>query len=138
MLLIGIPVILLTRYDPMASYFTQAAIVFLVCVSMLLLIFLPKIKIMRKTRLQSGTAFNMRAARYISWRSSDDNENLPSTTNVSTENYLRARIRELEQSLEKATAAKSQPAKDVGEICSKEPPTGEDRCTSASKQETLP
>jgi len=45
---IGIPVILLTRRQPVASYFVQVAIVFLICVSMLLFMFLPKIRLMSK------------------------------------------------------------------------------------------
>jgi hypothetical protein len=43
-MLVGIPVILLTRNEPVAKYFTSSALVFLVCMSMLLLLFVPKIK----------------------------------------------------------------------------------------------
>jgi len=47
-LLIGIPVLLLTRHTPVAAYFVEVAIVFLVCVSMLLFMFLPKMRLMSK------------------------------------------------------------------------------------------
>jgi hypothetical protein len=36
----------ITKDNPTASYFTRVVIIFLVCVSMLLLMFLPKMKLM--------------------------------------------------------------------------------------------
>lgn len=47
-LVIGIPVILLTRTQPVAQYFTSTALIFLVCSSMLLLLFLPKMRLVAK------------------------------------------------------------------------------------------
>mmetsp|Transcript_40293 Transcript_40293/g.85831 ORF Transcript_40293/g.85831 Transcript_40293/m.85831 type:complete len:341 (-) Transcript_40293:437-1459(-) len=45
-LIVGVPVILLTQDQPVASYFTRTILVFLVCVSMLFYMFVPKIKLL--------------------------------------------------------------------------------------------
>lgn len=46
---------LLTQSLPIASYFTRVALVFLVCVSMLLLLFVPKIRLMAESNRESQT-----------------------------------------------------------------------------------
>ena len=119
MLIIGVPVILLTRDHPVASYFTQTALVFLVCVSMLLLIFLPKMKVMRKA--MSST---------ISQGSDNRRDNI----SIKTETYLRkeleylSQIRELKKLLgEDSTDSKAcEECKERDEL-----PIVEDACTSA-------
>ena len=47
-IVIGVPVLLLTQTQPIAQYFTQTALIFLVCSSMLLLLFVPKMKMISK------------------------------------------------------------------------------------------
>jgi hypothetical protein len=49
-ILIGVPVILLTRTQPAAQYFTSSSLIFLVCSSMLLLLFVPKMKSVKKSQ----------------------------------------------------------------------------------------
>ena len=55
-IVIGGPVILLTRKQPVAQYFTSSALIFLVCSSMLLLLFIPKMKRVSKQATRSGIA----------------------------------------------------------------------------------
>ena len=47
-IIIGVPVLILTQTQPIAQYFTQTALIFLVCFSMLLLLFVPKMKMISK------------------------------------------------------------------------------------------
>mmetsp|Transcript_32654 Transcript_32654/g.39673 ORF Transcript_32654/g.39673 Transcript_32654/m.39673 type:complete len:1372 (-) Transcript_32654:215-4330(-) len=48
-IVVGIPVMLLTQRQTSTSYFTKTALIFLACVSMLLLMFVPKICAIRKS-----------------------------------------------------------------------------------------
>lgn len=62
---IGIPVMLLTQSQPTASYFTKTAFIFLICVSMLVLMFVPKMYIMRQSRI-AGPNFRRQSSVYRS------------------------------------------------------------------------
>lgn len=120
-LIIGIPVIFLTLNQSVASYFTQTTIVFLVCVSMLLLIFLPKMKLVRE-REKAGLHQSYRgSSRTRTARTSTlqqiDSVNRRGSIFIQTEEDSQAmkkryqfRIRELEVLLEEAKAANSLPA----------------------------
>ncbi|KAL9186795.1 hypothetical protein ACHAXT_010515 [Thalassiosira profunda] len=107
-LVIGVPVILLTRSDPIASYFTQTALVFLVCVSMLCFIYVPKMRMMSKQSKQreslSQIAMNSRTAslgRTVLTGMST------SELNSGREQRYQQRIRELEALLDEAQGAKT-------------------------------
>mmetsp|Transcript_32071 Transcript_32071/g.59275 ORF Transcript_32071/g.59275 Transcript_32071/m.59275 type:complete len:1074 (+) Transcript_32071:111-3332(+) len=89
-LIIGIPIILLTRRQPVAAYFTRVAMVFLICVSMLLFMFLPKMRLMSQP--QETPASGVYQQRMTTNTS-------PSTE---TESRLTHRINELEKMLVEA------------------------------------
>lgn len=95
-LILGIPVLLLTRYQPVASYFVQVAIVFLVCVSMLLFMFLPKIRLMKKPS-EEELSVQRRVTGYQPSQPSSG-----ALDPQATENILRKRIIELEKSLKES------------------------------------
>lgn len=81
---IGIPVLRLTRHQPIASYFVQVAIVFLICVSMLLFMFIPKMRLMSKPPKERQSVYQPRRDPRI------------------TEDELKARITELENIIEES------------------------------------
>ena len=107
-MLVGIPVILLTRYQPVAQYFTFSALVFIICVSMLGLLFVPKMMLMSKPQetqsqvYQPGLATptgrsprNSALNRIVAWKK-DNSKTYPTS---SSEDQLQQRILELEESL---------------------------------------
>eukprot|EP00584_Thalassiosira_punctigera_P017418 CAMPEP_0172547588 /NCGR_PEP_ID=MMETSP1067-20121228/17078_1 /TAXON_ID=265564 ORGANISM="Thalassiosira punctigera, Strain Tpunct2005C2" /NCGR_SAMPLE_ID=MMETSP1067 /ASSEMBLY_ACC=CAM_ASM_000444 /LENGTH=528 /DNA_ID=CAMNT_0013334693 /DNA_START=36 /DNA_END=1619 /DNA_ORIENTATION=+ len=129
-LVIGIPVILLTREQPIASYFTHTALVFLTCTSMLVLIFLPKML------LVSGTSVRRSLSNIVSRRgrrafgrvpsrtfarvpyfmrrlSSVERETNAQEASLARESLYQSRIRELEQTLEECASDRSMLAKKV-------------------------
>jgi len=106
-LVIGVPVVLLTREDPIASYFTQTALVFLICASMLLLIFLPKVWAIKATMLMSLESFDRR----ITFSIVPSQQSATQATYLHMETEYKRRIRELEQRLQEASAANSLSAK---------------------------
>eukprot|EP00584_Thalassiosira_punctigera_P010678 CAMPEP_0172535426 /NCGR_PEP_ID=MMETSP1067-20121228/7438_1 /TAXON_ID=265564 ORGANISM="Thalassiosira punctigera, Strain Tpunct2005C2" /NCGR_SAMPLE_ID=MMETSP1067 /ASSEMBLY_ACC=CAM_ASM_000444 /LENGTH=1140 /DNA_ID=CAMNT_0013320359 /DNA_START=87 /DNA_END=3509 /DNA_ORIENTATION=+ len=122
-LAIGIPVILLTlNISPIAVYFTQTAVVFLCCMSMLLLIFLPKMRLVKKvdtgrTARTQGPGSRGAAPRHAGNRSAvpRGTEGRGCDRSITTHAY-QARIRQLEQLLEEAEASKSQLERNVEEL----------------------
>ena len=83
-LIVGVPVILLTQNLPTASYFTFSALVFLVCVSILLLLFVPKMRLMSKQNTQQNSPPTVHQPK-------------TSATLHHTDEELKHRIQELEQ-----------------------------------------
>jgi len=70
---IGIPVIIIARENVSAYYFVSSGLIFVICASILLLIFAPKMKALRKKKLrrQSDTSGSRTSA-----ISSTDNEGI--------------------------------------------------------------
>lgn len=81
---VGVPVILLTGNQPIAQYFTFSALVFLVCVSMILLLFVPKMRLMSKQNTQQNSPPTVYQPK-------------PSATLHHNEEELKRRIQELEK-----------------------------------------
>ena len=102
-LIVGVPVILLTQNLPTASYFTRAAVVFLVCVPMLLLLFVPKMRLMAARPEESPSQVyqpsGVATLDHRSWKTTS------TRTTTSNEDILRLRqrIRELEDLLGEST-----------------------------------
>jgi len=95
-LVIGLPVFLLTRYQPVASYFVQVAMVFLICVSMLLFMFLPKMRLMSKPPSVSQSSFRPGSPGSFGNGVGAGGGSGNRTGDLSRENVLKRRINELE------------------------------------------
>jgi len=90
-LAIGAPVIALTRNQPVASYFVRSALVFLVCVSMLLFMFVPKMMLVYKKPQEAPKSSNKYSKQHVN------------TSQQELKRY-QDRINQLEQSLKQASA----------------------------------
>ncbi|KAL7482302.1 hypothetical protein ACHAW6_007980 [Cyclotella cf. meneghiniana] len=97
-MVVGIPVILLTRNVPVAQYFTSSVLVFLVCMSMLLLLFVPKIKSMSKRVQRQLSGFQRRRSQGFQPHPPPVFDTEISKTDENKQ--LRQHVRELERALE--------------------------------------
>ncbi|KAL7477242.1 hypothetical protein ACHAW6_003055 [Cyclotella cf. meneghiniana] len=101
-MIVGIPVILLTRNLPVAQYFTSSALVFLVCVSMLLLLFAPKIRSMSKPVELQTSVFQRCQSQGYQRHPTPVNDTQISETEENEQ--LKQRVRDLERILEESVS----------------------------------
>ncbi|KAL3776718.1 hypothetical protein HJC23_001505 [Cyclotella cryptica] len=97
-MVVGIPVILLTSHLPVAKYFTSCALVFLVCMSMLLLLFVPKIKAISKPLEAQTSGFQHRQSQVCRPHLAPVYNT--EITEIDKGIQLRQRVQELESTLE--------------------------------------